>query len=160
MSVNNENTAVSTEIEAVPSADQSLAESIMSMQDGRIAIMSTIQAETFEQKANVIALMNNTVPVKEHLNKVIHLANVVVQPVTMVNESTGVVEDQPRITLIDAKGVSYHCTSKPVYRALSNIFGIMGKPSTWPAPLPITFSMGGSGTRQFLDLKVAPLGSK
>lgn len=126
----------------------------------RVKAMSTIKAQTFEERVNVLNIMGASEPIKENLNKVIQLANIIVQPVEMADQETGEFGEVPRVTLVTADGKSYHGTSGPLYRSLMDILFIMGDASAWATPLPVKITMGGSGTRQFFDLKVAPLGSK
>lgn len=126
----------------------------------RVQPLSTIVANTFEERVNILNLMGGSTPVSENLNKVLQLENIIVQPVEMADQETGVFGEVPRVTMITTDGKSYHATSGPLYRALMDILFIMGHPSEWATPLPVKITKGGSGTRQFFDLKVAPLGSK
>lgn len=147
MSENTNNTAVATIDETVTPGR-------------RVRPLSTIAANTFEERVNVLNTLGAATPIKENLNKVIQLANIIVQPVEMADQETGVLGEVPRVTLVDVKGNGYYGTSAPLYRALMDILFIMGEPAEWATPLPVKITMGGSGTRQFFDLKVAPLGSK
>lgn len=126
----------------------------------RVAALNTIPAQTFEERVNVLNLMGAATPIKENLNKVMNMTNIIVQPVEMVDQKTGVLGDVPRVTIVTEDGKSFYGTSGPLYRALMDIMFIMGHPSTWNMALPVKVTMGGSGTTQFFDLKVAPLGSK
>lgn len=118
-------------------------------------IFHTFAGADFATKVQVLDAMTNSVPVADNIGTVINLANVVVQPVEMVNERTGQPESQPRIILIDADGKAYHAISGGLFRSLQNIFGVLGKPETWNAPLPIAVDRvkGGKGT--FFTARVA-----
>lgn len=126
----------------------------------KVRPLSTIAANTFEERVAVLNIMGASEPISENLNKVIQLTNVIVQPVEMADQETGVFGEVPRVTIVDKDGKSFHGTSGPLYRALTDIMFIMGHPSEWATPLPVKVTKGGSGTRQFFDLKVQPLNSK
>jgi len=126
----------------------------------RVRPLSTIPANSFEERVAVLNILGASEPIKENLNKVIHVTNLIVQPVEMVDQETGQFGEVPRVTIVDKDGKSYHGTSSPLHRALTDILFIMGDPSTWGTPVPVKITMGGSGTRQYFDVKVQPLNSK
>jgi len=61
----------------------------------------------------------------------------VIQSVNLVNQSTGELEEVPRVTLIDEDGTAYSTVSSPVYKDLKNVFAILGMPAHWPAAVPV-----------------------
>lgn len=126
----------------------------------KVKPFSTVVANSFEEKVNVLNILGASEPLSENLNKIIQLVDVIVQAAEHVNEETGEFGEVPRITLIDDKGKSYRATSGPLHSSLLDIMFIMGKPSDWSMPLPVKAVKQGSGTRKYFVLQVAPLGSK
>lgn len=132
-----------------------LRSEIQALGSGRSTVFSTLKAEKFEDKVALVNAMTNSVPVLENVNKPIQLVNFVIQAVDMVNETTGEIEAQPRIILIDADGKAYHAISTGLYKSIENILGIIGHPSTWPAPLPIVIERLKGGKGHFFTAKIA-----
>lgn len=126
----------------------------------RVNPVMTVSANTFEEKVNVLNILSASEPVADHLNKVIQLVDVIIQPADMTNEETGENQQVPRVTLIDDKGKSYRATSAPFQDAVLDILFIMGHPNEWSMPLPVKAVKEGAGTRKYFILQVAPLGSK
>lgn len=123
LDTNNEGSAVSKEIQNLAS--------------GKVAFYSTLTGNDFATKVATVEAMTNSIPVKENLNKTINVANIIVQGIPMVDTATGELQDQARIILLDADGTAYHAISGGLWRSVQNILGVVGHPSTWPAPLPI-----------------------
>lgn len=71
---------------------------------------------------------------KDCINQVIELAHFAISMVEVTNKETGEVTDAPHITLIDADGNGYACTSVGVFNALRNIIQAFGMPDTWESP--------------------------
>ena len=95
----------------------------------------TMPVETEENKA--IVYNATTAPefrVKDCINEVIELAHFAVTMVEVTNKETGEVSTAPHITLIDAEGNGYACTSVGVFNALRNIVQAFGMPDTWGHP--------------------------
>jgi hypothetical protein len=122
--------------------------------------LSTIPAQTFEERVAVLNIMGASEPIADNLKKVIQLTNIIVQPVEMADSETGEFGEVPRVTIVDKDGKSFHGTSGPLHRALMDIMFIMGHPSTWNSPLPVVVTREGSGTRQYFNVKVQPLTAK
>ena len=135
-------------------AGSNVRSEIANLSNGQLSVFSTIIGEGFAPKAALMEALSNSVPVSENLNKRIDLVNLVVESIDLANESTGVIETQPRVIFIDATGTAYHAISGPVFRDTQRLLAIMGHPSTWPAPLPVKISKNGQGTRQYFTLKL------
>lgn len=118
-------------------------------------VFHTFQGADFATKVKVLDAMTNSTPVADNIGTIINLANVVVQPVDMENERTKAIEAQPRIILIDADGKAYHAISGGLFRSLQNIFGVLGKPDTWNAPLPIVIDKVKGGKGNFFTARIA-----
>lgn len=141
---------MSTEIDVY--AGSATENAIDKLANGRQTVFSTLKGDDFGTKLAVLEATTASAPLAENLNKRIDLANVVVQMIDMTNEDTGVVETVPRTILIAADGKAYHAISSGVFKAIENIFGILGQPSEWPGALPVKAVRGGSGNRQYMTL--------
>lgn len=101
----------------------------------KVGSYCTMPTETEENKA--IVYNATTAPefrVKDCINQTIELAHFAVTMVEVTNKETGEVTDAPHITLIDAEGNGYVCTSVGVFNALRNIVQAFGMPETWEHP--------------------------
>lgn len=101
----------------------------------KVGSYCTMPIETEENKA--IVYNATTAPefrVKDCINQTIELAHFVVTMVEITDKETGEVTTAPHITLIDAEGNGYVCTSVGVFNALRNIVQAFGMPETWEHP--------------------------
>ena len=92
---------------------------------------------TVTEDAKTIVYNATTAPefrVKDCINQVIELAHFAISMVEVTNKETGEVTNAPHITLIDADGNGYACTSVGVFNALRNIVQAFGMPETWEHP--------------------------
>ena len=147
----------SSAIVAVDSDDATVSASVLSneiasLSRGQVNVWSTITGTDFDSRLAVIDAMGNSVPLADNIGKTINLKDAVVQHIEMA-DADGVLKAQPRITLIDADGSSYHVISNVVFKDLKNFFGVMGMPSVWPAPLAVAAAKGGTGQRTFITIK-------
>lgn len=143
---------MSTEL-AVPVS--TLNAEIDSLSAGRSGVFSTIQGDDFASRIAVMNAVSNSLPAADNIGKVIKLKDMVVQPVELVNETTGALEAQPRIILIDADGTAYHATSTVIFKDVKNLIGILGEPHTWPAPVAVSVEKGKAKVGSYLTLKLA-----
>lgn len=133
----------------------SLRNEIAGMAEGKAGVYSSIKGQDFASKKQVVQAVTGSSPLREHLGEVIRLRNFVVQAVPMENEQTKVIEDQPRVILIDEDGRSYHAISRVVLKDMQNITGILGQPDTWPEPVEIAVSEERSnGARRFMTINL------
>lgn len=102
------------------------------------SIYSTIAGETREEKVQILEAVTNAEPVGDHLGEVIKLRHVIAQATQVEDANTKEMRDAVRTVIIDDEGKAYAAVSDGMLMALQNIFGIMGNPSTWAEPLPIT----------------------
>lgn len=141
----------------VPSSTGNRAmDAVSALNAGVSNIFSTITGETHADRLRTLEALTNAVPVADHLDETIALKDVIVQATTMVDEKTGEERDALRTILIDAEGTSYAAMSDGLFKALQNIFAIMGNPNSWDAPLPIVVTeiKGRKGYR-FFTVKIA-----
>jgi len=153
MSENTSAIAVISDDSAATSAAV-LSNEIANLAKGQVNVWSTITGTDHNSRLAVVEAIGNATPLAENLNKTIQLKDAVVQQIEMADEKTGELKAQPRITLIDADGKSYHVISNVVFKDLKTFFGVMGMPSVWPAPLPVAAERGGTGSSKFISLKV------
>lgn len=98
---------------------------------------SSIKSDDFDTRRAVFTAVTSPEKVDEHLGKVIKLANIIVQEIEMEDEQTGKMDLVPRVILMDENNKAYVGMSTGLYRSVQNLIGILGEPSTWPAPVPI-----------------------
>jgi len=131
-----------------------LSNEIANMSKGQLGLFSTITGDSFDAKVSLLNALSNSEPISENLRSTIHLANVVVEAVDMVDEQTAELKAQPRIVLIDANGNAFHAISGPAYRDVKRLLAVMGHPQTWQNPLPIHVVQEGQGTRKYFTVKL------
>lgn len=98
---------------------------------------SSITSTDMDSLKVIYSAISDAKPLADHLDKVINLANVIVQPVQAEDEKTGEVEEYLRSVLIDDKGVAYSASSTGIKSSLENLFRVFGTPDTWAAPLAV-----------------------
>lgn len=111
-------------------------EAVAAMSAGASSIFSTIQADTPEGKLATLEAVTNAEPVGDHLGETILLRDVIVQATTLSDDEKGE-RDALRTILIADDGTAYAAVSDGLFKALQNIFSIMGHPNSWADPLPI-----------------------
>lgn len=144
-----------SDIETFEPTQNALDKSLAAMRDGKSRIISTFVGDDFETKVATFAAVSGAVKIADNLGATINLANIVVQPVEQVNESTGQVQEVPRVILIDDKGNAFAAISGVLFKRVEDLLGLVGHPSTWGKPLPVKVVKEGSGSRQFFDLVLA-----
>lgn len=131
-----------------------LRTAIQDLNVGNIGVFSTLQGSGFEVQLETFSAIQDAVPLVDNLGKTINLVNVIVQPVELVDEETGEVKPQPRITLIDADGTSYSATSNPLFRSIQLLLGMVGRDtSKWANPVKIHVLREGPTKRAYFVLK-------
>lgn len=109
---------------------------LSSMNSGDVGVFSTFNGEDFETRKRVFDALTNPEPISDNLGKTINLANVIAQAVEVADES-GATNETVRVILVADDGTSYAGLSDGLFRSIRNIFGILGQPDQWPAPLPV-----------------------
>lgn len=100
---------------------------------------SIVAGKTMAGKVKLFNLMSNPdQKLADHVNTVLEITDVIAQPIQLVSEETGELNDCMRIVLVDKNGVGYACVSAGVTSALTKIFTIFGKPSWVNEPLKMT----------------------
>lgn len=115
---------------------------------------TSLKNETTEQKAILFKAMSNPDErLSDHINQVLHIKDVYMEKVDMVNEETGEISECPRIVLVDSDGVSYQAVSFGVFNALKRIFQVFGKP-TWEEPIKMKVIQINRKEKKMLSLDV------
>lgn len=136
-------------------ASNGIRQDIANLASGKSTVFSTVTGDDFNTKVSVINAMTNSLPVQDNIGKTIQLVNVIVQAVDMADEKSREISAQPRIILLDADGTAYHAISSGLFKSLENIFGILGHPATWPAPLPIVIDRVKGKVGHFFTARIA-----
>jgi hypothetical protein len=130
-------TDANTDIELAPRTSVTdVANAIEGLNSGA-AFFSTVKGTDMATRRLVTKALTSSLPIKEHINKPIKLAHIVVQPVELADEKTGEVTVQPRVVLLDHEGNAFHGTSLGLLSSVRNILAGMGDPSEWDGPLDI-----------------------
>ena len=107
------------------------------VKNSSFAPWASFEANTVEEKQKLYTAISDSKKVADIVDQYFNLKDVAIETVEMVNEETGIVENQPRITLMTDKGESYSCISSVVFRDLQKIFTLFGYPSNWDKPLKV-----------------------
>lgn len=92
--------------------------------------------------------------VSDHINEIIDIQHVFVEPVQIVDENTGEVSDAPRIVLISPDGTGYQAVSKGIFNAVRRIISIFGEPGQWERPLRVKIKQIKKGAYNILTLEL------
>lgn len=117
-----------------PSARQQVS----NINAGDLGIFSTFKLDSQADKIALYSAVTDAEPISDNLGVVINVANVVAQ-VVQVQQESGQMAEAIRTVLVDGDGKSYAGLSDGLFRAIENIFGILGMPSTWEtSTIPMT----------------------
>lgn len=119
-----------------------------------VGFYSSMKGDDFESKLEVLAHMTDSEKIEDHLNKTLQVTHIIVQAIEMLDEESGELKPQPRITLIDADGKAYSGISAPLYRDVKGWINALGEPATWKKPLPVNISKEGKGNRRYFKALV------
>jgi hypothetical protein len=115
----------------------------------------TFKPETPEQKVALYNAMSDPDKIlKECINMEIKVKDVFCEVVYLESERTGMIEECPRIVLIDTDDVSYQCVSTGVYHSLKALFQIYGEPTWKDGITVIPFLKAIKGNRSVLTLQL------
>lgn len=97
-------------------------------------------AEKIQHAEKVMPLMSKAdYRVSESRDDKINMVHFLVHPVHMIDRETGEVNGGDRIVILDNEGASYECVSTGVFDSLRLLMALLGHPSTWTEPVPVTF---------------------
>lgn len=121
-----------------------------------VAVYSSLKGDDFDTRLKVASAVTSSVPLSDHLDKVIKMQNIVIHPVELTDTQTGELVMQARTIIIDDAGKAYHATSNVIVSRLRDLVGLLGEPSSWPGPVSVKVSrVKGTGANFFYDLRVA-----
>ena len=107
------------------------------MSENAASVYCSVQGGDRKTKALVFNASNNPEhKVADYINKVINVKDVLVEIIQVENEETGVLDEAPRVVLIDDKGEAYQAVSAGLFAAIKRAIQIFGEP-TWDEPLPM-----------------------
>jgi RNase P/RNase MRP subunit p29 len=93
---------------------------------------SSVKAETREEKIWLMNLMEGNEDtgngLKDHVGKIIEVANIITRPYDKINEDTGVTEYGVLTYLFTPDKIAYVTSSKNVYFSVNNILDLFGRP--------------------------------
>ncbi|MBR2553457.1 MAG: hypothetical protein IKE94_01235 [Aeriscardovia sp.] len=107
------------------------------LSENATSVYCSVQGGDRKTKAMVYNASNNpSHKVADMINKTINVKDVLVEIIQLENEETGVIEEAPRVVLIDDKGEAYQAVSAGMFNAIRKAIQIFGQP-TWDEPLPM-----------------------
>jgi hypothetical protein len=93
---------------------------------------SSVKAESREDKIWLMNLMEGNEDtgngLKDHVGKIIEVANIITRPYDKINEDTGVTEYGVLTYLFTPDKIAYVTSSKNVYFSINNIMDLFGRP--------------------------------
>lgn len=108
----------------------SAREQVENLNNGALTVFSTYKTDDQAGKMQLFVALSDAAPLGEHLNETINLANIVAQVVEVNDENNGTTE-AVRVILIDDEGRAYAGVSGGLFKAIQNMFQVIGLPHTW-----------------------------
>lgn len=147
------------------------ARAIEDIRNGRALAYSSIEGTSPTSRLEVLELVTSSEPVREHLNELVYVENIIIQRVEMADQQTGEMVTQPRIVFAvrvgkpDGDPIALHAISQGLLRSVNNLLGILDRPGSWaeqdrPAA---KFRLVGPAGRQYLTMifgKAATAGNR
>lgn len=158
---------VSTEVELSSEQERKALRQIDNLRAGAANVVSSIVGDDFETKVKIAGAVQDAEPLRDHLGETIELEHYVAQVVEIkdkgndgtetVDPNTGEVKTlmAVRIILVAKNGKTYASISTGIGKALDNLIGIIGQPSTWAKPVKVKAVEQGPAMRRYLTLKFA-----
>lgn len=104
--------------------------------NGANAVSHFFDTTTMDGKMALYNTMQTSDKVDEHLNKPLHVTNVLAQSIEVVNRETGEINSSTRV-VIHAEEGDFAAASPTLAHAFGNLFAIFGTPDTWTAPITL-----------------------
>jgi len=114
-----------------------VSSAIAGLNNSEAAFYSSVKGDNFEARKIIARAQTASTPIADALGETIVLSNFIIQAVKLQDDTTGEVEEAPRVTLIGEDGRAFHATSTGLLTALKNIITTLGEPHTWPEGLPL-----------------------
>lgn len=116
---------------------------------------SSVTGTDVEARKLVYNAVNNAEQVSDHLGEEFLLSNIIQQPTESLNETTGVVEEYTRTTLISPDGTALSAGSDGIAGSVDNLIAAFGEPSTWGEPLKVkVIERKSKNKRTFFSIEV------
>lgn len=117
----------------------SAREQVEGLNMGRKTIYSTINAVTLADKMDVLRMLTEAEPARDHLEEPIAMKHLLAQ-VVEVAQQDGTMVEAIRTIILAEDGKAYATVSSGVFKAIQNIMEVLGDPSNWGnAAIPIQF---------------------
>jgi len=127
-----------TEIMTINKADLAAPSQLDALTNPGSSFFCSIPADGSRQSAIRIynAINNKGESLDDQQGKILEIVNVAAHPVTLVDETTGEVNEALRTILIDKDGKNFDAVSQGVASSLQKIFAIVG-PAPFDPPLKL-----------------------
>lgn len=140
---------------AVPATLSDAERTIERLSQGRSSVWSSIPADTFEGKKEVMNATLNAEPLADHIGETINLRHLVVQEVEIVDSATGEATNVLRTVLVTEDGTAFYALSDGLQRSLDTLLGLMGHPSMWDGPIAIVVEKVKGKRGSYYSLRMA-----
>lgn len=140
-----------------------MSEKFAAFNSNAVSLITSMPGDSFEERTNLVRVVENAAPIQEHVGETISLVHVVVERAEFVNEQTGEFEPGARVTMIDTEGRSYVASSKGVLNSVQRLFSIVGNPDTWEGQsVPVKVVQRGKAPRAYYTFEyvTAPVAAK
>lgn len=122
---------------------------------GNPAPYVSFRPSTQPEKARLYRAMTNPdYRIADCINQIIRLADVFVEWVEMLDQSTGEIATVPRCVLFDVDGKTYAATSRGIANSLERLAMVYGMPH-WDTPIPVKIRQVQAKERRFYTLDIA-----
>lgn len=133
-----------------------MTDEIIKAEQQNMGIYSSIQGDSIEDRLAVYTAISNAEKLADHVNEVINVKDVILQPVEMLDRETGEMRGAVRTILIADDGQAYAATSSGIETSMKSILTIVGEPTTWEHPIAFKpVRKQGNNGYPFLTLTVA-----
>lgn len=96
------------------------------------AFYTSMKNDTFEGKVAVAQALSVSKPVADNLGTEFRLKHFIVQSVQIADDDNPeIINEAPRVTLIDDQGNAFHGTSVGLLSSVRNLIAQLGEPETW-----------------------------
>lgn len=120
---------------------------------------TSLLAESEDTALLLYKAMNNPDErLSDHINEIVTIRHIFIQPIELPDQETGEVQISPRIVLISDDGTTYATISKGIYNSLKNLCTIIGTPETWKAPVKVKVIQRTIKERKMLSLDAVDFG--
>lgn len=121
---------------------------------------NSLPAGTFAERIAVSKALGSAKSIADNiLARPVNLQHVIIQLAEMQNEQTKQMQTVPRVVLITEDGDAFYGFGGPLYRDVTNLLGMAGRPDSWDEPIVVQVNREGQGTRKYFTLDILGLKS-